>query len=330
METVDRWQQRTPTVARMFAVVKKFGDDRGSSLAALLAYYGFVSLFPLLLVLTTILGFTGNARLESGLIASTLKQFPVYGEQIGRDVSHPLQGSAFALIAGLLVLVYGSLGITQAAQYVMAEVWNIPGKSRPGFAARLGRSLLCLVAFGTAMGVTTVVSAFGTAGGHGLALHFTAVIIALVLNEALFVALFRALTPKQIPTRHLVPGALIGAVGYSALLLAGTALIEHQLRHSQAVYGQYGFVLGLIAWLYLVAEIVVYAAEINVVRVRREWPRSILEPALIDADKRVLADIARQEERRPEEHVGVAFESNAVASPAADAAEGARREALRG
>ena len=79
------------------------------------------------------------------------------------------------------------------------------------------------------------------------------------------------------------PARWSGGIGYSILLALGTALIQRQLRHSEALYGQFAFVLGLIVWLYLVSQLTMYAAELNVVRARRLWPRSILQPPLTEA-----------------------------------------------
>jgi uncharacterized BrkB/YihY/UPF0761 family membrane protein len=147
-----------------------------------------------------------------------------------------------------------------------------------------------------------------TASGHSTALRIATAAMGAVVNVVICGTVFRVLTPHQVPWRQLWPGAVAGGLGYSALLLVGTALVQHQLRHTEALYGQFGFVLGLIGWLYLVAQITLYASEINVVLARRLWPRSILQPPLTGADERVLSAIALQEERRPEQNVDVAFE----------------------
>ena len=322
---VDGWQQRHRSVGFVFGVVKKFGDDRGPSLGALLAYYGFMALFPLLLVLTTVLGFIGNARLQGSVIATTLKQFPVYGQQIGKDAPHPLTGSVIGLVLGLCGLVYGSLGVAQAGQHAMAQVWNVPGVVRPGFLPRLARGLLVFVVLGVGMGFATGISGLATMDGHTFYFRLLFLAISSIFNIVLYFAVFRVFTPRHVDTHQLVPGAVIAGIGYSILLGVGTALVQHQLRHAQAVYGQYAFVLGLIAWLYLVAQLSLYAAELNVVRARRLWPRSIVQPPLTEADKRVLHDIARQEERRPEQRVGVGFEPDAERQAAVDAGKPAAR-----
>ena len=305
---VDGWQQRSPVVAPVFGVVRKFGDDRGPSLAALLAYYGFLSLFPLLLVLTTLLGFVGNEELKDSILCTTLEQFPVVGQQIGRDVTHPLEGSGLALVVGLLGLLYGSLGITQVAQRAMADVWNVPNVVRPGFLPRLGRSIGFLVAVLLGLATTTGISGLATATGTGGVVRVISFMSVTAIDIVLCGVFFRVLTPSQVPTRDLWPGAVAGGVGYSVLLAVGTSLVQHQLRNAEALYGQFGFVLGLMGWLYLTAQVTLYAAELNVVRARHLWPRSILQPPLTDADEEVLEAIALQEERRPEQNVDVEFE----------------------
>lgn len=319
VRTLDRLQQRSSPLAFAVGVVKKYGDDRGGMLAALLTYYGFMSLFPLLLVATTILGFIGNATLENGIIGQTLAQFPVYGQQIGRNAVHPLRGSGTGLAIGLLGLLYGSLGVAQSGQHAMAEIWNVPGVLRPGLLKRLGRSVGFFMILAAGMAATTAADVAIGKFVSGLPLVCLARVAQLLLNIGLYVAVFRVLTPKDVATRGLLLGAVLAGAGYTLLLMAGTSLVQHQLRHAQAVYGQFGFVLGLIGWIYFVVQVTLYAAEVNVVRVRHLWPRSIVQPPLTEADKRVLHDIAHEEERRPEERVGVGFEPHAAVDALLDA-----------
>jgi uncharacterized BrkB/YihY/UPF0761 family membrane protein len=144
--------------------------------------------------------------------------------------------------------------------------------------------------------------------------------LAVALNVLLYLGAFRVLTPKSVPTRGLIVGSMLGGVAYSVVLLVGTALVQHQLRHAQVLYGQFAVVLGLMGWLFLVSQLTLYAAEANVVLSRRLWPRSIVQPPLTDADERVLHDIARQEERRPEQRVGVGFAPDAATEASEDAA----------
>jgi YihY family inner membrane protein len=315
---VDRWQRRTPPAGFVMGVTKKFGDDRGGALAAELTYYGFLSLFPSLLILATVLGFVGNREISDGVLGSTLSQFPVLGEQIGKNAAHPIEGSGVALVVGLVILLYGVVGSTQAAQHVMAQVWAIPRVDRPGFLSRVVRGLLLLVTLGVAMAGSALLSGLVTVGGAAVVARVLGIVALLVVNVALFVAAFRVLTPASIGTRALVPGAVVGAIGYTVLLTVGTALVQHQLQHAQAVYGQFGFVLGLMAWLALVAQLTVYAAELNVVLTRHLWPRGISKPPTT-ADDRVLRDLAHEETRREDEKIAVGFDPDPVAGAVRDA-----------
>jgi YihY family inner membrane protein len=306
---IDARQQRTPSLAFPFAVVKKFGDDRAGGLAALMAYYGFLALFPLLLLLVTLLGFAlkGNASLQRRVLQSALSDFPIIGDQLRTNI-HSLRLSGVGLVIGILGLVWGSLGMTQAAQHAMAQIWNVEGKDRPPFFARFGRGLLFIVLLGLDVALIAAVAELGTFGS-GPAIWYRAInlVVAAALNVGVFIAAFRLLTPKQITLRDLVPGAVIAGIAFTALQIGGSYLVAHQLRHTSQVYGFFAIVLGLLAWLYLSAEVTLYAAEINVVRVRKLWPRSIVQPPLTEPDRRVLRDMVEQEIRRPEQRVDVGF-----------------------
>jgi len=300
----DRIQQGNRPVAFLFSVFKKFGDDRGGTLSSQLAYYGFVSLFPALLVATTVIGYLGNERVADSVIASVLGELPVFGEQVGPDAARPIEGNWFGLVVGLAGLVYGALGVAQSGQHAMAQIWNVPGVVRPGFFPRLGRS----VGFVVLIGVGAVAIAY--AGQLGPTL--VALLLQVLTTAAVYLAAFRVLTPRPVALRDLVLGATVAAVGYSLLLAVGTSLVRNQLDRSEDLYGQFALVLGLLGWLNLVAAISLYGAELNVVVARRLWPRSIVQPPLTAADEQVLSDIAMQEERRPEQRVDVGFDDEAL------------------
>ena len=308
---VDAYQQRHVVPSFLFGVVKKFGDDSAGNLSALIVYYGFLSLFPLLLVLTTVLGifFSNDAALHERILHSAIGQFPIVGPQLTgpNGVSSLRSGSVVGLVVGLVGLVWGSFGVSQAAQRAMAEVWNVPGVARPGFVARLGRSSAFLALLGLDVVLTTFLAGLVTIGHGALWFQILAGLLGVVVNVALYVVGFRILTPKSIATGLLIPGAVGGGIGWTILQYVGTALVGHTLRHASQVYGFFGSVLGLISFLYLAAELAVYAAELNVVRARRLYPRSIAPPPLTSADEAVLRAVAQEGERRPEQQVQVDF-----------------------
>jgi YihY family inner membrane protein len=306
---IDAWQQRHRPSAFVFAVVKKFGDDRGGHLAALIAYYGFLSLFPLMLVFVTTLGFFlhDNPSLRHDLLNSALADFPIIGVQLKKNV-HALGGNGLGLAIGVVGLLWGSLGVAQAAQHAMAEVWNVPGRVRPGFFPRLGRAILVLAVLAIAVVATTVLTAAAALIPGSAVVTVFAIAVTVALNGGLYWLAFRVLTPASVATRHLWPGAIVGGVAWTGLQALGGWLVARQLRHTSELYGFFGIVLGLLFFLYLAAQIMVYAAEVNVVLARTLYPRSVIPPPLTSADERALADLARAEERRPEQHVDVEFD----------------------
>jgi uncharacterized BrkB/YihY/UPF0761 family membrane protein len=311
---LDEFQQRHIVPAFVVGVIKKGGDDSAGMLAALIAYYGFLSLFPLLLVLTTILGLflAHDVALQHRIIHSAVGQFPIVGSQLSgpNGVRSLRAGSSIGLAVGLVGLVWGSLGVSQAAQRAMAEVWNVPGVIRPGFLPRLGRGAGFLALLGFDVILTTFLAGKVTLGHGALWSQVLFSAVGLACNVGLYVLGFRILTPKSITIDCLIPGAVLAGVGWTVLQYAGTLLVGHTLRHANAAYGYFGSVLGLISFLYLAAELSVYAAEVNVVRMRRLYPRSIAPPPLTPADSAVLTAVAEQETRRPGQRVRVAFSSD--------------------
>jgi YihY family inner membrane protein len=316
LKDLDRYQQRRRWLGFLAAVIKKFGDDEAGNLAALIAYYGFVSLFPLLLVFVTVLGFVlqGDPSAQHTILHSTLSQFPIIGTQLESNVKS-LKGSVPALVIGIVGSLLGGLGITGATQNAFSHVWHIPHTRRPSFLAWRLRGLALLIVLGVLSIVSTTVAGYITARTHGTVEVVGGVLIALGANLSLFFIAFRALTVEEIPTEHLIPGVIVAAVLWQALQHVGGYYVEHVIRHAQSTSGLFAIVLGLIAWLFLGAQLTVFAAEINVVRARRLWPRSFASERLLDADKRALTSSAVAEERVDQENVEVNFDGGGSGSP---------------
>jgi YihY family inner membrane protein len=305
---VDATQQRHTPTAFVFAVVKKYGDDNGGVLASNLAYSAFVSIFPLLLILTTILGLAAafNPSVRTDVLNAVAGQVPLIGKTLTGNVTELKRSSVIGLIVGLLGLIWGATGLAQAGLFTMEQVWNLPGPARPGFVPRLGRAglFLCLLCGGVV--ATTGLASLSTYLHDGLAFKVPVEVVTAAFNAGMYLGAFRALTPKGVPTRSLLPGAVSGGVLWTVLQVLGTYLVHHFL-HSDSIYGVFATVLGLLAWIYLAVQITVYSAEINVVLSRRLWPRSIVQPPLTEADRASMALQALQNQRRPEQHVEVTF-----------------------
>jgi inner membrane protein YhjD len=276
LRPVDRFQQRHRRLAFAVAVAKKFDDDQGSQLGALIAYYGFFSLFPLLLVFVTILGFVlqGNPGAQESVLHSTLSQFPIIGTQLQSNV-HSLKGSGVALAIGLLGALLAGLGITGATQNAFNVVWSVPRGERPSFLAWRLRGLGLLVALGVLSIVSTTAAGYVTAQTQGAEEVLAGVLAALAANLLLFFAAFRLLTVDEVETRDLLPGVVVAAVLWQILQHVGGYYVDHVVRHAKETSALFAFVLGLLTWLYLGGQVTVLAAEVNVVRARRLWPRKL-------------------------------------------------------
>jgi membrane protein len=276
----DAFQQRRPVLAFPVAVWKKFNDDRAGNLAALIAYYGFAAIFPLLLVLATVLNIVlkDNPSLQKTLTDSALAQYPVIGQQIKTQLGS-IPGTGLPLIIGAVLLVLGARGVANAMQNALCEVWGIPRKSRPGFPMSQVWSLALLLTVAIGFIVTTFLSGLAGGAGHlltGVGATVGAVLISLVLNVGVFWLGFRLATARLVRWRDLLVGALIAGVIWQVLQVAGGYVVSHQLHRANELYGTFGVVLGLVAWLYLQAEATLWAAEVDVVLARRLWPISML------------------------------------------------------
>jgi membrane protein len=282
LAAADGWQRRRAVTAVPVAVWKKFQDDQAGNLAALISYYGFLAVFPLLLIFVTILDITlkNNPGLRDDLLNSALAQYPVIGAEIGTRLG-TVDGTGLPLGIGVVVLLFGTRGLAGAMQNAMCQAWGIPRDRRLGFpwGWLYGWGLVLVVGIGLV--VTSFLSGLAGGAGHwltGFGAQVGAIAISLVLNIGVFWLAFRVATLRKIPWHDLRIGAALAALVWQVLQVVGGYVITHQLHRASSLYGTFGVVLGLIGWLYVQAEVTLYCAEVDVVLSRRKWPRSLRNP----------------------------------------------------
>ena len=321
VDRVDEFQRRHPVVGFPLAVVYKYFDDQGPYLAAIISYYAFIAIFPLLLISSSVLGFLlqGDPSLRDRLLESALSQFPVVGDQLGRPEG--LQGSTSAIVAGSIAALYGSLGLGQASQNAANIAWSVPRNSRANpFLMRL-RSLLFLVIAGLgilALAIaTSVLANIDSVGGSALepALRWAVRGIGLLLTVAIFVGLFRLVSSGRAGTRSVLPGAVFAAVGWQLLQLGGNAYVTGVIGRASQMNQTFALVLGLVAFIFITAVVVVMGLEINVVLRRHLYPRALLTPftdnvRLTAADERAYTSYAKAQRHKGFQSIEATFSPN--------------------
>jgi membrane protein len=294
----DRYQQAHGWLGFPLAVAKKFGADNAGNLATVIAWSALAAVFPLLLLLITILGIVlrGNLSAQHHIVNSALVEFPVIGQQLQANINS-LNRSGVGLVVGLIGTFLGTRGVANALQYALNTAWDVPLNRRPAFPWNALRSLAVVVVLGVGLIASATLSGVGGGTGTlGAGVRVGAIAIAFVLNVAMFSLVFRLAT-AEVAWRDLWLGALLTAVGWEVLLTVGGYLVAHDVRNMSAVYGTFALVLGLMSWLYLQAELMLYAVEIDVVRVRRLWPRSMIAAERGGADESQPHVLAEHDQR---------------------------------
>lgn len=325
MRRLDRFQQSHLLLAFPFAVLQKFGNDQAGAFAARIAYSGLFALFPLLLLLTTALGFilAHDPTLRERVIHSAVGQFPIIGSEL--KVGHAtLKGSGVALAVGVIGTVWGTLGVGETLESAMNTVWNIPYVSWPNLVFRHVRSAGLLLTLGLAAFVSAGLATFASKVASGVSVPL-AFLGAVAINLIIFELAFMVLTAEPLTWKDVLLGALVATFFWQVLQALTGWFVTRELKGYSNTYGFFAVVLVLLSWMYLAAQLTLLAVEINVVHKYRLWPRSMTQPPLIEGDRRVFTRLAQFEVRRPEYEVRIRFRDEADGDPQMRSSAGAPR-----
>ena len=317
VDRADELQRRRRVLGLPLAVLYKFFDDQGNYLAVIVTYYAFVSIFPVLLIASSVLGFVlqGDNQLKTELLATALRQFPIVGSQLGRPEG--LQGSAGAVVVGVVTAIYGVLGLGQATLNSVNVAWAVPRNSRFNpFVSRL-RSFLVLIVAGLTVLLVAVLSSLGSnldvfGQGVDVGVQWTVRILTIALNALVLSLLLKLATPHRLSFRSALPGGVFVALMWQLLQQLGGAYVNHVIGKVSQMNGVFALVLGLVALLYVASIVAVLGLEINVVLVQRLYPRALLTPftdavRLTDADRRAYEGYAKAQRHKGFEKVSVSF-----------------------
>ncbi len=317
VQKADRFQRRHPVVGFPLAVAYKYFEDQGPFLAAIISFYAFIAIFPLLLISTSILGFLlqDDPELRDRLLDTALGQFPIVGAELGRP--NGLRGSTSAIVIGALAATYGSLNLGQAAQNAAHITWAVPRNSRTNAVLQRLRSLVLLVFAGLgilALALASSLLANPDAIGVGAGDLSGAIrIVGFVVTSVIFIGLFRLVSGGRASTRSVLPGALTVAVLWQLLQLVGNTYVTTVIVSASQMNKTFALVLGLVAFLYVTGLVIVLGLEINVVLRRKLYPRALLTPFTDNvsptaADLRAYTQYAKSQRHKGFQSIETTFE----------------------
>lgn len=278
LKRLDRLQQRFKPVAFAVAVIKKYSDDDGAYLAALITYYGFLSLFPLLLVASLLVDFSlhNYPELQDKVIQGINEYFPAISGTLQSSIQD-VDKSGLALFLAILITIYGARGGAATIRYSFSRIWEIPKDSQIRFPFSVLHSLLLVLVGGTGLVLAAVLSSYAAGATDAFIYRLIPFSISFLILAGVFYFVFSMSIGYKKPTRKdLLISALSAAIGVQILQLIGGYLMTHQLKSLDSLYGTFAIVLGLLFWLYLQAQILMLAAFAGVVHSKRLWPRKLL------------------------------------------------------
>ncbi len=284
---IDAFQRRHAWLSLPYGIVKKFGDDGGGHLAALMTYYGFLSLFPLLIVATAFAQIVsqGDAELKDRIINAVTSYFPAIGDSLAASL-HTSSRTGLALIIGLLIAFYGARGIADSVQNALHVVWAVPRKKRAGFPLSMLRSFGIIICAGLGLLVSAILSGYAANTSYPFLVRIIIGTGSFIVLFGVFWGIFTYGSSARKRRVANIPGALIAAVGLQFLQAIGAYLITSQLNRHSGLNAQFGIVLVLFFWIYLQAQVFIFALEYNTVRAFRLYPRTIDEKNPTEADKK--------------------------------------------
>jgi YihY family inner membrane protein len=309
MQKLDDTQRRSTPVAVAVATFKKFSEDRSSNLAAMIAFWGFFSIFPLFIALVTLLAFFLPASDRSSVLGHVAKMLPL----LDPSTVSGLSGSWWVLILGLVTALWSGTAVVRTLQFAFDSVWEVPYHERPGLAQQTLRSLWVLATIGVGLVLTTLVSGLVVSSANGIHLgvlgRVGGYVLAVVLDVGIFVAAFRLLTPQVETVRDVLPGALLSGLSFFVLQEVSALIISHYLQNAQSTYGHFATVITILWWFYIQSIITLLGAQLNVVLKNNFYPRSLVNAPSTQADRRVLEAYAGERTYHPEQRVATRIDN---------------------
>jgi membrane protein len=307
LKRLDCYQRRHPVLGVPIAVVRKFVEDQSTLLASAIAFWAFFSVFPLLLVFVTLLGYFLPPNLQGDVLGRVGAFVPLLSTE---TIGH-LSGHWWTLLLGTFSALWSGSFVVTTTQTAFNSVWELPYAQRPNFGSQIGRSLIALSAIGITLVGSTVISSDSTGTTSGTKLGVVGgligYLIAVALDVGLFIVAFRLLTDREVSTRDVLPGALLSGVVFWLLQQLSSLIISRYLHTAERAYGNFATVIAMLWWFYLGSIVTLLGAQLNVVLKERLHPRGLVDSPATKADYRAYDAYAKERTYHQEEGVRTEF-----------------------
>jgi len=307
MDRVDDFQQRHTALALPVAVVRKFSEDKSTNLASMIAFWAFFSLFPLLLVFITVLGYALPSDTKTDVLKQVAHMLPL----LDTSTVSGLSGSWWALLVGAVSALWSGMAVIRTVQFAFNSVWEVPITDRPKLVEQVIRSLGVLALIGGGLVLSTLITGFVSGASSSIGLgavgRVIGFIVAIVLDVGLFVAAFRILVDRDVTIRQVLPGAVLSGVAFWVLQSLSSIIVSRYLRNAQSTYGSFATVITILWWFYLQSIIVVLGAQLNVILAERLYPRGLVDAPDTHADRRAYQAYAQERTYHQDEEVQTDF-----------------------
>ncbi len=304
---VDAFQRRHAWAAIPWAVLRKFSDDNSSNLAAMIAFWAFFSIFPLLLVLVTLLGFFLPASMKTSVLTRVADMFPL----LSASAVHGLGREWWPLLLGVVSALWSGLAVVRTIGFAFDSVWEVPQAQRPRLVAKVRRALWVLAVMGGGLVVSVLITGYIAGAATGINLgwagRLAGYLIAIALDVGLFIAAFRILTQKDVTVRDVLPGAALSGAVFWILGSVSSLIISRYLHKAQGAYGHFATVITILWWFYLQALVSLFGAQLNVVLKERLYPRGLTKAPDTEADRRAYRAYAGERTYHHREDVNATF-----------------------
>ena len=304
---VNEYQQNHKYLSFAYAVIKKYGQDNGSYLSAIITYYSVLSLFPLLIVFTNLtqIILKNNHALKNRIASSINHYFPIIGNQLTHNI-HGERGTGIAIIVSLIITFYGALGCASALQYALNNVWKIPKINQPNYIKNITRNLGIIIGGGIGFIIASTLSTYVTILGHDIFIKILTTVLSTVILWITFIWVFKLSVSGNKSFKEVFLSSAIAAIGLQIIQSLGGLILSHELKELRNGYGIFSLIIGLLFWIYLQAEVILYSVEIEVVRSYRLYPRSF-NNQLTKKDKVAYKENTKSTRQHIDENINVDF-----------------------